>query len=62
VNLGELEAREDVAVDLEFTYKWTLDGKEVDYNALRTAGYALTLDPVEDSRSTAGAVDDLWLV
>jgi hypothetical protein len=60
VNLGTLEADEEVEVDLVFTYEWTLDGVKVeDYNALRTAGYVVTLDPVEP---TAGAVDDLWPV
>jgi hypothetical protein len=47
VNLGELEAHEDVALDLVFTYHWTLNGSEVDYNALRTAGAAYTLEAVD---------------
>ena len=47
VNLGQLEAHEDVALDLVFTYHWTLNGSEVDYNALRTAGAAYTLEAVD---------------
>jgi hypothetical protein len=62
VNLGTLEAFEDVTVDLVFTYNWTLDGKKVDYNALPTSGAVYTLDAVESSPPTADAVGDLWLV
>ena len=48
VNLGDLEANEDVAIDLVFTYHWTLNGMEADFNALRTAGAAYTLSSVDD--------------
>jgi hypothetical protein len=48
VNLGDLEAHEEVALDLVFTYHWTLNGMETDYNALRTAGAGYTLSSVDD--------------
>jgi hypothetical protein len=48
VNLGDLEAHEDVPLDLVFTYQWTLNGLEADYNALRTAGAVYTLSSVDD--------------
>jgi|tagenome__1003787_1003787.scaffolds.fasta_scaffold20841047_1 hypothetical protein len=64
VDLGELEAHEDVVVDLKFTYKWTLDGKAVDYNALRTSVGVYTLDDVKHSNAhhMASAADDLWFI
>jgi hypothetical protein len=30
-----------------FTYYWTLNGMEADFNALRTAGAAYTLEAVD---------------
>jgi hypothetical protein len=66
VNLGRLEAHEDVNVDLVFTYKWTLDGKKADYDALRTSVGVYTLDPVEDSQAhhtgNHSSADYLWFV
>jgi hypothetical protein len=64
VNLGELNAFEEVPLDLVFTYKWTLDGKKADFDALFTAGAVFTLDDVEKSNAhhTAGAGSDLWFV
>jgi hypothetical protein len=48
VNLGDLEAKEDVTLSIKFTYHWTLNGEEVDYNALPTSGAVYTLSPVGD--------------
>jgi hypothetical protein len=66
VNLGRLKAHEDVTLDLVFTYKWTLDGKKADYDALNTAGAINTLDPVENSHTHHSAphssADYLWFV
>jgi hypothetical protein len=53
VNLGELEAHEDVTFSLKFTYHWTQDKGKVSYDdALATAGAVHSLE----------LVDDLWPV
>jgi hypothetical protein len=64
VLLDALNAFEEVPLDLVFTYKWTLDGKKADFDALFTAGAVFTLDDVEKSNAhhTAGAGSDLWFV